>query len=1011
MLQLQSKLFTFNMEAAASEAKKDALALKYKVSREEVDQIADVDPTPNGVYTEWLTKAYKTFISRHQSMREFLDAGFTEKLKVFEKLKNSPQWKLNHNPDINRYTVDGFFVMVDTATRQDLSKKERERDLEQNKDKYVMQGSQLLGNVGPFRVYKVTTVEASQVMSKDTHWCTQGAFHAEKYLSMGPLYVVTTPGDDNEEYNSDKFCQIFAPAGYEDRIECQDIHGDDLGEQMDDGYIVTRPEFWPLFEFIAKYDPAVDSYIKNGIICDSEESYYEGRDQCDLCDRTFKSGEGLFDSATGQTFCGLDCFREGIEGSLKDEIAQILAPQRDSIDRASQEAKEKWQYLVSSEESPIHKFILDMKNAVNKFNEGKEPSKQIQESYLSDIGFYVDNTNAWLRAGDDKREKTIPGATEGEMLEARDLLEPLKTAVNGDFNDLVGDAADDIKGDMTPDLHNEKGIKELLEKYDYLNPDGSFKSVTSSWRNPLLIKDAAASQAKKDALARKYNLEPDMVTTLADIDPTPNGAYTEWLCRMQSRGELNKIPTPESGSVEDYIISLLSRFDALKRPGTPFREKNSGDINSYDVESLMNAIETSTTEDLSKKEKERQRKLDLKRNRDKYLTDGAQFLGDIEGEYAAYRVTTPQAAAILGEGSHWCTRGSYGSSYLASAPLYVFTTPSRINKTYDSDKFLQIYVPEDVSRIEAQLYSGSDIGENLGGGYWVSHDEYWKFFEFLTHHDERIKRFVDEHIISDDESDIDHHVCENCGEQISEDDTFGFEGQALCESCYDEVATTCDSCGSTIGREDTIYFDGEDLCEDCFESAKDDFVDRVIHELFDPYKDVIKREEAKEEARYDRDAVRAKDEWENLQENPGAMGPVVAEYLKMTDKAIDTVNNKRPGAVDRSRVDLPWHIRNLESCISTVKDGSLLELYPNLPKIHDGYTETADRSMFRTTMNIFRSLQERINQGGSTDFYEGAKDLILSKFDSTWDEDKIKKALIKEGYLNSDGSFKEEEEQ
>lgn len=77
-------------------------------------------------------------------------------------------------------------------------------------------------------------------------------------------------------------------------------------------------------------------------------------------------------------------------------------------------------------------------------------------------------------------------------------------------------------------------------------------------------KDAAASEAKKNALQKKYpNLTPNDVELAAETDPTPNGEYTEWLCREISKSNLDSW---EAESTPDaVVVATLKTFIRLKQ--------------------------------------------------------------------------------------------------------------------------------------------------------------------------------------------------------------------------------------------------------------------------------------------------------------------------------------------------------------------------------------------------------------------------------------------------------------
>ena len=60
-------------------------------------------------------------------------------------------------------------------------------------------------------------------------------------------------------------------------------------------------------------------------------------------------------------------------------------------------------------------------------------------------------------------------------------------------------------------------------------------------------------------------------------------------------------------------------------------------------------------------------------------------------------------------------------------------------------------------------------------------------------------------------------VCESCGAVIPRDDARRVDGEAYCETCYDEKFVTCNSCGNVTPRDDSTRVDGEDYCETCYD--------------------------------------------------------------------------------------------------------------------------------------------------------------------------------------------------
>ena len=283
------------------------------------------------------------------------------------------------------------------------------------------------------------------------------------------------------------------------------------------------------------------------------------------------------------------------------------------------------------------------------------------------------------------------------------------------------------------------------------------------------LKIAAVSQAKQEALVKKYGLSESVVLVMSEMDPSPNNEYTDWLCRefKNKRLNLRSIVHPTAPSRTD-VSALLQRFTMLKRPGTPFRQVNSADINQYHYESLVTVVETSTREDLSKNEQKRE----LERQKEKYIMEGSEVVSR-RGDLALYKITTPEASVLLSKGTHWCTQGEgTARNYLESGPLYIIVkdTPVETRMDYntnnhnqkgDSDKLAQIYCP-DLDYIECQDPDGRDLGDNIYVGdygedvqaYWVTDDTHWNYLQWVAEHDPEVNRLVKGGFIYHDPKDL-----------------------------------------------------------------------------------------------------------------------------------------------------------------------------------------------------------------------------------------------------------------
>ena len=117
------------IDAAASEGRKKLLSEKYGINLPYIEEFAEIDPTPNGAYTEWITREYKkdAFELDDVIKRDIKDA-----LVKFNRYKNSPEFKAEYHTNILDYTFTGLIRLMETIGRDMLSKKEKEKELSLN---------------------------------------------------------------------------------------------------------------------------------------------------------------------------------------------------------------------------------------------------------------------------------------------------------------------------------------------------------------------------------------------------------------------------------------------------------------------------------------------------------------------------------------------------------------------------------------------------------------------------------------------------------------------------------------------------------------------------------------------------------------------------------------------------------------------------------------------------------------------------------------------------------------
>ena len=87
-------------------------------------------------------------------------------------------------------------------------------------------------------------------------------------------------------------------------------------------------------------------------------------------------------------------------------------------------------------------------------------------------------------------------------------------------------------------------------------------------------------------------------------------------------------------------------------------------------------------------------------------------------------------------------------------------------------------------------------------------------------------KYFDGQYLCEDCFDNETVLCDNCGERIWRDDVEGDSNLTLCSHCYEYNYTTCEDCGRLIHNEYAYYEDGEDYpyCRECFEKLNDNAI-------------------------------------------------------------------------------------------------------------------------------------------------------------------------------------------
>jgi hypothetical protein len=241
----------------------------------------------------------------------------------------------------------------------------------------------------------------------------------------------------------------------------------------------------------------------------------------------------------------------------------------------------------------------------------------------------------------------------------------------------------------------------------------------------------------------------------------------------------------------DEAKEALIKFNRLKNSQEFKKTPNTHtDILAYDWYGFLVQMAEMGREQLSKKEQKRE----VEHRRQKYLDEGCELLTEQRG-YAFFKITTPEAAVLMGEGSHWCTKNeSQAKNYLRRGPLYVITQETE-GGNYGSDRYAQFSIPngpEGIALFECQDVDGNDFGQKEAGDrcYYFDNDTYWWLVEVLENYDKTLAFWVKQGYVFNDYDDMHYFPrCTQCEEYMDEDsddlyyDTGG-DGPFCSKECF-----------------------------------------------------------------------------------------------------------------------------------------------------------------------------------------------------------------------------------
>ena len=165
----------------------------------------------------------------------------------------------------------------------------------------------------------------------------------------------------------------------------------------------------------------------------------------------------------------------------------------------------------------------------------------------------------------------------------------------------------------------------------------------------------ALTKGKQDFLATQYKLDPQVIEAIAEYDPSPNNAYTAWLCKVyKDEGEDLKVLETLRGPITKF----------MKLINSPDFPQDKRDIGKYDAKTLVDMVgsDRKFRRQLSQTEIERQ-----------IMSEGLPGATMIwnANNFKMWHVTNINYAMFLGSNTRWCTaQPSHARNYCASGGLF-----------------------------------------------------------------------------------------------------------------------------------------------------------------------------------------------------------------------------------------------------------------------------------------------------------------------------------------------------
>ena len=184
--------------AAVPESKQEILRKQFGFDDTILKAISDTDPTDRGEYAVWIARQVKNKKIRLPEDSEKIKA----QLETFTLLKRSPNF--TESKDLNSYTPEKLYeVTKPEAAEQNVSQNEQDRIA-------LETGSSIILEKGDWKVFKVISWRAANLLGSNTNWCTAHEYHSKNYLMQAPLYVFQYRGKAQAQchFRSRQFANI-----------------------------------------------------------------------------------------------------------------------------------------------------------------------------------------------------------------------------------------------------------------------------------------------------------------------------------------------------------------------------------------------------------------------------------------------------------------------------------------------------------------------------------------------------------------------------------------------------------------------------------------------------------------------------------------------------------------------------------------------------------------------------------------------------------------------------------